>query len=138
MASAWNICALKASRPTLAKLALLLTIVVVFFPLATAQTATPLTLPQAVGMALEKNPLRKAVLADTRISTAAVREARSPLMPRIIFSENALRGNDPVYVFGARLRQQNFTLADFALNRLNAPTPISNFSGRFSGQWSLP
>jgi outer membrane protein TolC len=48
-----------------------------------------------------------------------------------------VRGNDPVFVFGSRLRQQSFTLADFALNRLNTPTPISNFSSRFSGQWSL-
>ena len=103
----------------------------------TAQMVTPLTLPQAVSMALEKNPLRKAALADTRISTAAVREARSPLMPKIMFTESALRGNDPVFVFGSHLRQQNFTLADFALNRLNTPTPISNFSSRFSGQWSL-
>ena len=103
----------------------------------TAQTVTPLTLPQAVSMALEKNPLRKAALAETRISTAAVREARSPLMPKIMFTESALRGNDPVFVFGSHLRQQNFTLADFALNRLNTPTPISNFSSRFSGQWSL-
>jgi outer membrane protein TolC len=106
-------------------------------PFAVAQTATPLTLPQAVSMALEKNPLHKAALADTRISTAAVREARSPLMPKITFTESALRGNDPVFVFGSRLRQQDFTLADFALNRLNTPTPISNFSSRFSGQWSL-
>ena len=27
--------------------------------------------------------------------------------------------------------------ADFALNKLNTPTPIGNFSSRFSGQWSL-
>ena len=102
-----------------------------------AQTATPLTLPQAVSIALEKNPLHKAALADTRISTAAVREARSPLLPKITFGESAVRGNDPVFVFGSRLRQQDFTLADFALNRLNRPTPISNFSSRFFGQWSL-
>ena len=106
-------------------------------PSLAAQTATPLTLPQAVGMALEKNPLRKAALADTRISTASVREARSPLMPKITFTESVLRGNDPVFVFGSRLRQQNFTLADFALNQLNTPKPISNFASRFSGQWSL-
>ncbi len=110
--------------------------VLLAMPLA-AQTATPLTLPQAVNMALEKNPLRKAALADTHISTAAVREARSPLLPKIMFTESAVRGNDPVFVFGTRLRQQSFTLADFALNRLNTPTPISNFSSRFSGQWSL-
>jgi len=108
-----------------------------FSSMATAQTVSPLTLPQAVSMALEKNPLHKAAQADIRISTAAIREAKSPLLPKITFSESALRGNDPVYVFGSRLRQQNFTLADFALNRLNTPTPISNFSSRFSGQWNL-
>ena len=105
-------------------------------PLA-AQTATPLTLPQAVSMALDKNPLHKAALADTRISAAGIREARSTLMPKIMFTESALRGNDPVFVFGTRLRQQSFTTADFALNRLNTPTPIGDFSSRFSGQWSL-
>ena len=105
-------------------------------PLA-GQVGTPLTLPEAVNMALGRNPLHKAAMADTRISVAGIREARAPLMPKIMFTESALRGNDPVFVFGSRLRQQNFTLADFALNRLNAPTPISNFSSRFSGQWSL-
>ena len=35
--------------------------------------------------------------------------------------------------YGSRALQ----LADFALNRLNTPTPIGNFSSRFSGQWSL-
>ncbi len=88
-------------------------------------------------MALEKNPLHKAALAGTHISLAGVREARSPLMPKIMFTESAVRGNDPVFVFGTRLRQQSFTAADFALNKLNTPTPIGNFSSRFSGQWSL-
>ena len=102
-----------------------------------AQTTTPLTLPQAVSMALEKNPMHKAAMADVQIGNAAIREARAPLMPKVTFTESAERGNDPVFVFGSRLRQQNFTLADFALNRLNTPTPISNFSSRFSGQWTL-
>ncbi len=103
----------------------------------TAQTGTPLTLPEAVSMALEKNPLHKVAIAGTRVSAADVREARSPLMPKIMFTESAVRGNDPVFVFGTRLRQQSFSAADFALNRLNTPTPIGNFSSRFSGQWSL-
>ena len=102
-----------------------------------AQTGTPLTLPDAVSMALGKNPLHQAAMADIRISAAALREARSPLMPKIMFTESAVRGNDPVFVFGTELRQQSFTAADFALNKLNTPTPIGNFSSRFSGQWSL-
>jgi outer membrane protein TolC len=42
-----------------------------------------------------------------------------------------------VYVFGSRLRQQRFTSADFALNRLNTPLPFGNFSTRFGGTWNL-
>jgi outer membrane protein TolC len=111
-----------------------------FLQAAMAQPAaesSPLTLQQAVNIALEKNPLRKAALADTRVASADVREARSVLMPRLMFSETATRGNDPVYVFGSELRQQRFTNADLALNRLNTPTPIGNFSTRFGGTWNL-
>ena len=111
-----------------------------FLQAALAQPAaepSPLTLQQAVTIALEKNPLRKAALADTRVASADVREARSVLMPRLMFSETATRGNDPVYVFGSELRQQRFTNADLALNRLNTPTPIGNFSTRLGGTWNL-
>ncbi len=96
-----------------------------------------LTLQQAVKIALEKNPLRKVALADTKVASADIREARSVFLPRLTFSETATRGNDPVYVFGSELRQQRFTSADFALNKLNTPTPIGNFSTRFGGTWNL-
>ncbi len=115
----------------------LLPAAVVLLSSSWAAAQTPLTLPQAVSMALDKNPLHKAATAETRIEAAAVRRAQSPLLPKITFSESALRGNDPVFVFASRLRQQNFTAADFVLNQLNTPTPVSNFSSRFSGQWSL-
>ncbi|HEX7424743.1 MAG TPA: TolC family protein [Terriglobales bacterium] len=98
---------------------------------------SPLALQQAVQIALEKNPLRKAALADTKVASADVREARSVLMPRLTFSETVTRGNDPVYVFGSKLRQQRFTAADFALNKLNTPLPFGNFSTRFGGSWNL-
>jgi outer membrane protein len=107
---------------------------------ASAQLAgepSPLTLQQAVRIALEKNPQRKAALADTRVASADVREARSVLMPRLTFSETATRGNDPVYVFGSKLRQQRFTATDFALNKLNTPLPFGNFTTRFGGSWNL-
>ncbi len=106
-------------------------------PAQQAAAPSPLTLQQAVKIALEKNPLRKAALADTKVASADVREARSVLMPRLMFSETATRGNDPVYVFGSKLRQQRFTAADFALNTLNTPLPFGNFSTRFGGSWNL-
>ncbi len=61
--------------------------------------------------------------------------ARTFLLPNISFAESATRGNDPVYVFGSLLRQQRFGQADFALNSLNRPAPMNNFTSRFAGQW---
>jgi outer membrane protein TolC len=105
---------------------------------ASAQNSSaPLTLPDAVRIALEKNPLHKAALADTRAASADIKTARSFLLPHLAFSETAMRGDDPVYVFGSRLRQQRFTQADFALHRLNNPLPFGNFSTRFGGTWNL-
>src|SRR5512146_1924774 len=98
---------------------------------------TPITLRDAIAAALEKNPAHKAAIAEHSAAVAGVRESRAILMPRFSFAESATRGNDPVFAFGTRLRQQRFTATDFALNRLNSPTPIGDFSSRFSGQWTL-
>jgi outer membrane protein len=107
--------------------------------LAQSSLAAPLTLHDAANIALEKNPLRKAALADTKAASAGVHEAQSFLMPHVTFSELATRGDDPVYVFGSKLRQQRFTADNFAppLNKLNTPLPYGNFSTRFGGTWNL-
>ena len=76
---------------------------------AAAEEPVPLSLPEAVKMTLANNPMHKAALADTKASSAGVREARAPMLPRIMFAENFTAGNDPVFVFGTKLRQQNFT-----------------------------
>jgi outer membrane protein TolC len=102
-----------------------------------AAAQTKLTLEQAVSVALEKNPVRKAAVFEQRAAFAGFKLSRAPLLPRIAFSEIYQDGNDPVYVFGAKLRQQRFATADFALNQLNTPTPFSNYVTRFSGQWRL-
>jgi len=98
---------------------------------------TKLTLEQAVAIALEKNPARKAVVFEQRIATANFKLSRAPLLPRFGFNETYQDGNDPVYVFGSKLRQQRFSAADFALNQLNKPTPFTNYVTGFSGQWRL-
>ena len=101
------------------------------------QQSSPITLQQAVNIALEKNPERKAALADTKAASADVKEARSFLLPHVAFSELATLGNDQVYVFGTKLHQQRFTTADFALNVLNTPAPFGNYSTRFGATWNL-
>jgi outer membrane protein len=102
-----------------------------------ARSGTPLTLQQAVSIALEKNPARKIALADARAASAGIDEAKSALLPRIGFSETASRSDDPVYVFGEKLRQGRFTAADFGLNALNTPLPYGNFGTRFDGEWNI-
>ena len=122
------------------KFGLGLAAILLFLGTAFAQQQTEplsLTLQQAVQIAMQKNPLRKAAIADTKAASAEVREARSFLMPHLSFTETATRGNDPVYVFGGRLRQQRFTTNDFALTQLNTPLPFGNFATRFGGSWNL-
>ena len=102
-----------------------------------AAPSPSLSLQEAANIALEKNPLRKAALADSKAASAGVQEAQSFLMPHVTFSEMATRGDDPVYVFGSKLRQQRFTINDFTLNNLNRPVPYGNFTTRFGGTWNL-
>lgn len=95
----------------------------------------PLTLRQAIDQALRHNPNVSMAQADNEAADATFNSARTQLLPTFEFAEDISRGNDPVYAFGTRLRQQKFTQADFALNALNRPQPIGNFSTRLSGSW---
>jgi outer membrane protein len=96
----------------------------------------PLTLRQAVNEALSESPQTAISRADNLEARSSAALARTQLLPQLNFTEDISRGNDPVYAFGTRLRQRQFTQADFALNALNFPQPIGNFSSRFSGSWT--
>ena len=96
----------------------------------------PLTLRLAIDEALRQSPQAAIARADNSDAKAAAAMARTQLLPQLNFTEDISRGNYPVYAFGTRLRQRQFTQADFALNALNFPQPIGNFSSRFSGSWT--
>src|ERR1035437_6399616 len=101
---------------------------------ATAQD--PLTLRQAVDQALGQNPQAAIARADDQEAKSAATMARTQLLPHLNFTEDISGGDDPVYAFGTRLRQGQFTQADFALDALNHPQAIGNFSTRFTGSWT--
>ncbi|MGA7340115.1 MAG: TolC family protein [Terracidiphilus sp.] len=101
-----------------------------------AAAQEPLTLRQAIHEALEQSPEGAIARSDSRDAKSAATLARSQLLPQLNFTEDISRGNDPVYAFGTRLRQRQFTQADFALNALNSPQPIGNFATRFTGSWT--
>ncbi len=100
-----------------------------------AAAQEPLTLQRAIDQALGMNPEARQAGAGMREARANAALARTQLLPQLNFTEDISRGDDPVYVFGSKLRQQAFTQADFAVNALNRPQPVGNFASRFSGQW---
>lgn len=106
-------------------------------PLAACGQAPTLTLRQAIDRALGQNPQAAVAHAEVQAGEADAAMAKTARWPRLNFTEDLSRGNDPVYVFGTKLRQQRFTQSDFSLSALNRPTPTGNFATRVSGQWML-
>jgi outer membrane protein TolC len=101
-----------------------------------ASAQDPLTIRQAVDQGLGQSPQAAIARAGNQEAKSAATIARTQLLPHLNFTEDISRGNDPVYAFGTRLRQGQFTQSDFALDALNHPQPIGNFSTRFSGSWT--
>jgi outer membrane protein len=108
-----------------------------FTATAARAQAPSLTLREAIDQALRHNPQTAAARADVEEADAGVAMAHAALLPRMNLTEDLSRGNDPVYVFGTRLRQQRFAQSDFSLDSLNRPTPTGNFATRLNGQWML-
>jgi outer membrane protein TolC len=100
-----------------------------------ARAQEPLTLRQAIDQALGQSPDAAIARAGGEDAKAAASLARTQLLPHLSFTEDISRGDDPVYAFGSRLRQRQFTQADFDVNALNRPQQLGNFSTRFSGSW---
>src|ERR1035437_6045752 len=101
-----------------------------------ASAQEPLTIRQAVDQALGQSPQAAIAHAGDQEAKSAATMARTQLLPHLNFTEDISRGDDPVYAFGTRLRQGQFTQADFALDALNHPQAIGNLSTRFSGSWT--
>lgn len=116
---------------------ILLLVLLMILAAAPAAAQGPLTLEQAVQLALDRNPRLRAAADEADAARARADQARSAYLPRVDFSQGFTRGNNPVYVFGTLLTQRQFTAANFALPGLNAPTPLDNFQTRFDGQWML-
>jgi outer membrane protein TolC len=57
--------------------------------------------------------------------------------PKLDFESGFIRSNDPVFVFGTRLRQGTFSQPDFDVGALNNPDPINDWVNRFSLQWKV-
>jgi len=93
---------------------------------------TPLTLKQAVQIALENHPSIEAGRSGVRAAQARIGEARGGYLPKVNYSETFLRSNNPVVVFSSLLTQHQFTEANFALGPLNRPDALNNFQSQLT------
>jgi outer membrane protein len=88
--------------------------------------AQPLTLDEAIALALARNPEIRAASAGEAAAAARVGQARAGWLPRVDLTEAWQRGDHPVFVFSSLLAQRRFTAGDFALDALNHPEAVSN------------
>ncbi len=102
-----------------------------------ARATGSLTLEQAVWMALDQNPAFRECNDEAAAARARLKQIQSGWFPRFDVHQDFTRGNNPVYVFGTKLTQRQFSADDFQLNTLNTPPPLDNFQTRFDGQWRL-
>ena len=93
---------------------------------ATTAQAETLTLQRALAMATATNADVNAARAAQAEAAAERDGAGRAWMPRVTVQEGWQRGDQPVYAFGSLLAQRRFTEADFAVQSLNHPDPISN------------
>jgi outer membrane protein len=106
-------------------------VVALLFWLGWAPGATeagpPLTIGEAVLLALKENPGLKAAGFSVPAAEAQVARARARFLPRIGFFQTYSTSDNPAQVFTNKLNQRRFTAEDFLLDNLNNPAPYSNF-----------
>ena len=107
-----------------------------FARLAQAQEVS-LTLGEAVSRALAQNATVRAAVASEEAGEAELAAARARFLPRVDYSESATRSNNPVFVFGTLLTQEQFTEENFDVESLNRPDPLNLFRSQFVLQQSL-
>jgi outer membrane protein TolC len=86
-----------------------------------------LSLRDAVRLALRENKGLTASTAAIAAAGARIDQARGGALPKLNYTESFTRSNNPVYVFGALLTQQQFGMENFNIGSLNRPDALNNF-----------
>lgn len=97
----------------------------------------PVTLQEAVAAALEGNRGLAAAEARAEAAELGARAGDGFLFPAVQATAGAVRTDDPVGVFGTKLRQRGFTQADFDIAALNDPDAVSDWTAGIGVQWEL-
>ncbi|PWN08004.1 TolC family protein [Rhodohalobacter mucosus] len=102
----------------------------------TAKSREPLslTLQEAMSAAMENNFSIDQSEYDVMKARAQYRQTNAVFLPTLSFEYNAISTNDPLNVFGFKLKQELVSQQDFNPALLNNPDPYENFSARLEVQ----
>lgn len=87
----------------------------------------PLSLRDAVRLAVRENKALSATGSALSASEARIAQARAGMLPKINYTESFSRSDNPVFVFGSLLTQHQFGPENFAIDTLNRPAFLNNF-----------
>jgi len=97
----------------------------------------PMSLRDAVRLALRENKAIVATEAALRASSFRIDQARAGRLPKVSYSESFIRSNNPVFVFSSLLTQHQFGTENFNIGTLNRPDSLNNFQSVLSLDQSL-
>lgn len=97
----------------------------------------PMSLKDAVQLALDKNKAVEASTAAQKAAEARIVEARGGFLPKVNYSESWTRSDNPVFVFGSLLTQHQFGEQNFQLGSLNRPDFLNNFQSQITADQTL-
>jgi outer membrane protein len=104
---------------------------------AGAASGQPLSVTDAVRMALRENPTILAATAGQHAAELRIAEARGGRLPKVNYSESWTRSDNPVFVFSSLLTQRQFGAENFQLEALNRPGFANNFQSTMTADQVL-
>lgn len=87
-----------------------------------------LSLEEAIGLAMEQNHTLEQAQYEVDKNKAKFRQTRAVFLPQLSLEYNAVSTNDPLNVFGFKLKQEVVTQEDFNPDILNDPGSYENYS----------
>ncbi len=99
-------------------------------PVVLAQNVIPLSLNDAIELAVKSNRQLQASRQGTVAASSAIGQAQAAFFPRLDLIEGFTYSDKPTLVFSSLLDQANFTQKNFAIGSLNEPTPLTNLSSQ--------
>jgi outer membrane protein len=97
----------------------------------------PMSLGDAVHLALNKNKSVEASVAARKAAESRISEARGGSLPKVNYSESWTRSDNPVFVFSSLLTQHQFGEQNFQVGPLNRPDFLNNFQSQVTADQTL-